>query len=219
MLTLAPPAPTPTRVSQTPPIRGILRPMTGEDPQDVDLILNAVGAGDRDAADQLMRMAYPELRRLAESYMKAERPDHTLDATGVVHEAFLRLLRMPGASWESRDHFFNAVAQAMRRLLIDHSRAHRAAKRGGDRSRVNLETIDLPITQHVSLDQAEMLNDLLDELANQDPVAAKTLQYREMLGMSVDDTAEALGVSATTVKSNRRFALSFLRARLESAAS
>src|SRR3982751_944341 len=107
-------------------------------PEDVTQILQDVSQGDKDAASRLMPLVYDELRRLAEHYLRQERPGHTLQATALVHEAYLKLIDQTRVSWQNRAHFFGVAAQVMRRILVDHARRHRASKRGGFQHKLSL---------------------------------------------------------------------------------
>lgn len=163
---------------------------------DVTRILDAIERGDPRAADELLPIVYEELRRLAARHMSKERPGHTLQATALVHEAYIRLLGPNGPKWDSRGHFFAAAAEAMRRILIDRARAGGAEKRGGDRRRVSLESADLTIDAV----PAEIidLDDALTRLAAEDPVKAQLVKLRFFGGLSLHDAARFLGISSTT---------------------
>jgi RNA polymerase sigma factor (TIGR02999 family) len=156
---------------------------------DVTHILSAVEQGDPHAAEQLLPLVYDELRKLAASQMACEKPGQTLDATGLVHEAYLRLVG--GQQFENRRHFFAAAAEAMRRILIDHARARATGKRGGDQRRVELG--GLPANQpDVDL---LALDDALTELEKHDESAAKLVKLRYFAGLSHQEAAAALGIT------------------------
>jgi RNA polymerase sigma factor (TIGR02999 family) len=155
-------------------------------------------AGDAQALDALMSVVYPELRRLAQRYLQRERSDHTLQSTGLVHEAYLRLVGQNAPQWENRAHFFGVAARLMRQILVDHARSHNAAKRGGGDCKVALdETIFLP--QKVNLDLVQ-LDDALKELAKLDERQSRIVELRFFAGLSIGDTSEVLGISRATVE-------------------
>jgi RNA polymerase sigma factor (TIGR02999 family) len=167
---------------------------------DVTRILSAIEQGDPSAAEQLLPLVYDELRKLAAQKLAQEKPGQTLQATALVHEAYLRLMDgapgAPGQHWNSRGHFFAAAAEAMRRILVDSARRQRSLKRGGRRQRVSLEeAISLcepPVDDLLALDEA------LTRLADEDPVKAELVKLRYFAGLSVEQTAEALGISRAT---------------------
>lgn len=185
---------------------------------DVTLLLESMQRGDSRAAEQLLPLVYTELRELAASYMNRERPGQTLDATGLVHEAFLRLVQPSdgSVSWNSRGHFFGAAAQAMRRILVERYRAKHAAKRGGDRQRVDFgaaadvatlrpgDDSDADGTDLVRLDVA------LDRLAGIDARKSEVVMLRYFAGLNNDQAAMALGVSEATVRREWTYAKAWL---------
>jgi RNA polymerase sigma factor (TIGR02999 family) len=156
-----------------------------------------------------MVRAYDELRRLARRYLSAERLDHTLQATALVHETYLRLSRGPAASWQGRRHFFNLAAREMRRVLIEHARGHGAARRGGAAKRVLLEEVAAPAA--VELDaNLVAVDDALNALAAVDRRKARVVELRFFGGMTIAETAELLGVSTVTVIREWRLAKAWL---------
>jgi RNA polymerase sigma-70 factor (ECF subfamily) len=161
-------------------------------------LLTKLKAGDRQAESELVPLIYGELRRLARGYMRRERPDHTLQATALVHEVYLRLMEEHPVDWQSRAHFFAVAAQLMRRILVDHARAHNAAKRGGDAPKVFLEE-NLILSEAKSGDMLS-LDEALARLAKLDPRQGRIVELRFFGGLSVEETAEVLGISARTVK-------------------
>ena len=181
-------------------------------------ILARLEAGETAAADELLPLVYGELRQLAAQYLRNERPDHTLQATALVHEAFLRLAGSAnGSSWESRGHFFSAAAEAMRRILVDSARAKSSKKRGGDWRRTNLD-----ILVNSDVDASDMLLDLdegLSQLASEDAVSAEVVKLRLFAGLSVTEAGQALGLSRTTAYENWTFARSWFAMRLDSGSS
>jgi RNA polymerase sigma factor (TIGR02999 family) len=154
--------------------------------------------GDQDALNKLMPLVYDELRRLARSYLRRERPDHTLQPTALIHEVYLRLVDHKNFRWQDRAHFFAVVAQSMRRVLIDHARGHSAAKRGGSELKISLdEAIGLPQARNLDL---VALDDALNALALVDQQQSRIVELRFFGGLSIEETAEVLGISAATVK-------------------
>jgi RNA polymerase sigma factor (TIGR02999 family) len=166
------------------------------------------GADRREALERLLPVVYGELRRLAKAQMRHERPDHTLQTTALVHEAYLRMLGAQNPPWNDRVHFFRAAAEAMRRILIEHARRRRRIKRGGDRVRVTLSGLKLGISEDP--DTILALDDALGRLDKRDPRAADVVRLRFFAGLSVEETAKALEVSARTVKREWSFARAWL---------
>jgi RNA polymerase sigma factor (TIGR02999 family) len=181
-------------------------------------ILSAIEQGDPSAAEQLLPLVYDELRKLAVQRMAEERADHTLQPTALVHEAYLRLVEgaQPHARWDSRGHFFAAAAEAMRRILVDAARARSARKRGGAWKRIDLNSVDL--AQRAAPDDLLELDDTLDKLARQDPVASQIVKLRFFAGLSIDQAAEMLGLSRTTAYERWTFARAWLYSELKSGA-
>jgi len=173
-------------------------------------------SGDPTALDDLLPRVYDELRALADAYMRRERAGHTLQPTALVHEAFLRLLRLPPGSVQNRIHFFALAAQAMRRILADHARRHRAAKRGGGAVRVPLELVEggapaAPAGDDVAADD---LDAALEDLAKLDERQARVVELRFFGGLSIEETAEVLAVSTATVKRDWLVARAWLHREL-----
>lgn len=169
---------------------------------DFTQILQAIDSGDAKAAAELLPLVYAELRNLAEHRMRAESPDHTLEATALVHEAYIRLVGKQDPGWQNRGHFFAAAAEAMRRILVDHARAKNADKRGGDWQRVSLaavapEALGAP-------DELLLLDETLSELAKQDPLCGKLVELRYFAGLTVDEAAATLGIYSATAYSTLR---------------
>lgn len=167
--------------------------------KDVTRILNAIEEGDTQAAEQLLPVVYDELRKLAAQRMKQEATGHTLQATALVHEAYMRLVGEHSGQdvqWDGRGHFFAAAAEAMRRILIDHARAKGAVKRGGGLQKLQLEPGDLTIENA----PAELLDldDALIKLAKEDPVKADLVKLRFFTGLTLDDAAAVLDISPAT---------------------
>lgn len=162
--------------------------------------------------ERLVPLLYDELRALARAHLGRERPDHSLQATALVHEAYLRLLGASQPPWNDRRHFFRAAAEAMRRILIEHARARGRIKRGGNRVRVELR--DAHLASEPDLDQLLALDDALRRLEEQDPRAADVVRLRYFAGLSVADTAKALDLSERTVKRDWALARAWLYAAL-----
>jgi RNA polymerase sigma factor (TIGR02999 family) len=163
-------------------------------------LILAIEAGDPHAADQLLPLVYDELRKLAATRLAHEKPGQTLQATALVHEAYLRLVGADGGqNWDGRGHFFAAAAEAMRRILVDQARKKARLKRGGDRQRVDAKEFDLPM---VSPDSANTdilaLDEALVRLAQVHPEKARLVQLRYFAGLTVDAAAEVLGISPAT---------------------
>jgi RNA polymerase sigma factor (TIGR02999 family) len=165
---------------------------------DVTQLLHDWSEGDKQAAEQLMPLVYDELRRLARGYLRRERPDHTLQPTALVNEAYLKLIDQRRVNWQNRHHFFGIAAQMMRRILVDHAREHATEKRGGSRCKLSLDAADIPSTgeraqELVALDEA------LQKLAEVFPRKGRVVELRFFGGFSVGETAGVLGVSDKTV--------------------
>jgi RNA polymerase sigma factor (TIGR02999 family) len=178
--------------------------MQGEPPVDVTRLLRAWGAGDQAALDQLTPVIYAELRRRAHSYMKNERPDHTLQTTALANEAWLRLVNVSTVDWKDRAHFFAIAAHMMRRILVDAARTRRREKRGGSAQRIDLDQIpDISARRDPEL---IAIDDALETLAGLDPRKAKVIELRFFGGLSVEETAEVLKVHEQTVLRDWRLA-------------
>jgi RNA polymerase sigma factor (TIGR02999 family) len=161
---------------------------------EVTRVLSAIEQGDPSAADQLLPLVYDELRRLATQKMAQETPGQTLQATALVHEAYLRLVDVESAQhWNSRGHFFAAAAEAMRRILVDNARHKQSKKRGGDRVRLDLDQLDAATSER--LDDVLDIDAALTELANADAQAAELVKLRYFAGLSIPQAAAALGIS------------------------
>jgi len=163
--------------------------------------------GNPQALEDLMPMVYAEMRRLAQSYLRRERSDHTLQSTALVHEAYLRLVDQ-NVSWQSRAHFFGIAAQMMRRILVDHARAHDAAKRGDGACRVTLDE-DLAVREQRDVDVIA-LDVALENLAKIDPQQSRIVELRFFGGLSIEDTSEVLKISPATVKRDWAMAKAWL---------
>jgi RNA polymerase sigma factor (TIGR02999 family) len=182
---------------------------------EVTRILNAIDQGDPHVADQLLPLVYDELRRLAAQKLAHEQPGQTLDATALVHEAYLRLIGTAAeSSWESRGHFFAAAAEAMRRILIENARRKRRPKHGGDRCRVALEEA---VAVAEPPDEMLALDDALRTFAQQEPVKAELVKLRFFAGLTLPQAAQVLGISVATAERYWIYARVWLYAELNEA--
>ncbi len=172
--------------------------MSGESPRDVTQLLIDWNNGSRQALDALLPQVYDELRRVAAGYLRRERPGLTLQGTALVHEAYLRLVDQTRVRWQNRAHFLGVAAQMIRRILVDHVRAKHAAKRGAGAMTLSLdESIEAAGPRDVDL---VSLDDALEELARFDPQQARIVELRYFTGLSIEETAEVIGISPATVK-------------------
>ncbi len=182
---------------------------------DVTRILSAIEQGDRSAAEQLLPVVYDELRRLAAQKMAREATGQTLQATALVHEAYVRLVDVEKAQhWDSRGHFFSAAAEAMRRILVENARRKRRAKRGGGHARVEFDEGELQTSP--SGDLVVAVDQSLDALAEQNAQAAELVKLRYFAGLTLAQAGEALGVSPRTADRLWSYAKAWLHAELES---
>jgi RNA polymerase sigma factor (TIGR02999 family) len=181
------------------------------DDHEITLLLGRWGAGDRQALDRLMPVVYSELKHLAAVYLNGERQGHTLQPTALVHEAYLRLVDQSLPNWQNRSHFFGVAAQLMRQILVDHARHHQAAKRDGGQRVPMSDTVAISqdrTTDLLALDEA------LIDLAQLDPRKAKIIELRFFAGLSVEETAMMLDVSAPTIHREAKMAETWLYCRL-----
>jgi RNA polymerase sigma factor (TIGR02999 family) len=180
---------------------------------EVTQILDAVAAGDQQAAAQLLPLVYAELRRLAAIRLNQETPDQTLQPTALVHEAYLRLV---GAAderrWNSRGHFFAAASEAMRRILVESARRKARVKHGGEMQRVDLEAADVPVRPPA--EEILALDDALTRLAGHDPDAARVVDLHFFAGLPIEEAAEALGISRATAYRQWSYARAWLRCEI-----
>ncbi|EMI42588.1 ECF-type sigma factor [Rhodopirellula sp. SWK7] len=182
---------------------------------EVTQILSAIDSGDRQAAGQLLPLVYDELRRLASQKMTREPAGHTIQPTALVHEAFLRLVGSEDLpSWDSRGHFFAAAAESMRRILIEAARRRKTEKRGGDRQRIDLSSNDV-VAYPEDSETLLALDDALKKLDAADHDLARLVELRYFTGLTIDQTAELLGISPRTVKRNWTYARAWLRREME----
>lgn len=197
-------------------VLGLSRPPDGGDHGEVTGWLRAWSDGDRDAFERVLPHVYDELHRMAARYLVGERSSITLQPTALVNELCLRLLGWDPVRWQNRQHFFGVSAQMMRRVLVDIARRRRADRRGGpDAIRVPLDEVDLPASEPG--DDVLAVDMALDQLAREDPRKAQVVELRFFGGLSVEETAEALGVSARTVHTEWAFARAWLYRTLTAA--
>jgi len=185
---------------------------------EVTRVLSAIEEGDPHAAEQLLPLVYQELRKLAAQKLAQEKPGQTLEATALVHEAYLRLVASGDASapraqhWDSRGHFFAAAAEAMRRILIDRAREKRSEKRGGTRKRLDIDAID--VATKATPDQLLAIDDALAKLTREDPAAARLVELRYFAGLTVEESGKALGISTATAYRHWNYARAWLHSEL-----
>lgn len=184
-------------------------------PKEVTKLLADWSHGDREALDKLMPLVYDELRRVASHYLRRERPGHTLQTTALVHDAYLRLVNQKDVRWENRAHFFSIAAEAMRRILVEHARSHRAAKRGGGECKLSLdEAVDWPQEQAIDL---VALDDALTSLTAIDSQKSRIVELRFFGGLTMEEIAQVLGVSLATVERGWHIAKLWLRREIAGA--
>lgn len=181
--------------------------------KDVTRLLEQLRAGDRNAVADLVPLLYDELRQLASKYLRRERPGHTLQATALVHEAYLRLVDQKDVGWQNRSHFFGVAAQQMRRILVDHARHRHAAKRGGSAPKVTLDEA-LVVSEQAAEDVLQ-LNELLSRLGERDEQQARVVELRVFGGLTVEEAAEALDISPATVKRDWAMAKAWLTREIQ----
>ena len=181
---------------------------------DVTRILNAIERGDTKATNELLPLVYEELRILAAQKLSHEPPGQTLQATALVHEAYLRLVGDEPQSWNSRGHFFAAAAEAMRRILVESARRKKRLKRGGDRQRVLLDDAALSLETRISPDELLDLDEALGRLARQDETKANLVKLRCFAGLTGEQAAKALGISSSTADEHWAYARAWLRLEL-----
>ena len=184
-----------------------------ESPGEVTLLLHELKLGNKDALGRLVPLVYRELRLLAAHYLQAERSGHTLQPTALVHELYLRLVEQDRADWKDRAHFLAVAAKLMRHILVDYARARGTAKRDGMATRIEIAGFELsgeePRTEEIlAVDEA------LDRLAELDPQQTRVVELRYFAGLTVEETAEAIGISARTVKRDWAMASAWLRNEL-----
>ena len=176
--------------------------------ENITELLVGSGQGDKDALDKLMPVVYDELRRQAARYLRREQAGHTLQTTALIHEAYVRLVDQRNVQWQNRAHFFGIAAQMMRRILVDHARGKRRAKRGGSDVKVSLADATIPVKERdldvVALDEA------LTRLAQIDEQQSRVVELRFFSGLTVEETAQVMGISPATVKRDWSMAKAWL---------
>jgi len=181
---------------------------------DLTRILTSIQEGDPQATEKLLPLVYEELRKLAACRMAQERPGQTLQATALVHEAYLRLVESESQQrWDNRGHFFAAAAEAMRRILVDNARRKMRPKHGGDQVRLDLD--DIQVSAGVDHEKLLQVHELLDELAAEDPVKAEVVKQKFFVGLNNADTAAVLGISEKTVNRHWRYAKAWLYGKIQ----
>ena len=180
--------------------------------QGITQLLERWSQGDEEALDQLMPLVYDELHRLAGAYLRSERREHTLQPTALVNEAYLKLVRQRNIQWQNRAQFFGVAAQLMRRILVDHARANSADKRGGDRVNVSLKNIGAFGTQPTT--DVLALHDVLNRLAEIDPDQSRIVELRFFGGLTIEEAAEVMQVSHSTVEREWKIAKAWLKREL-----
>lgn len=180
---------------------------------DITRILSAIDGGDPNASAQLLPLVYGELRKLAAQKLAGEKPGQTLEATGLVHEAYLRLVGADQAQpWNGRGHFFAAAAEAMRRILVENARRKKRIKHGGEMERVELDLITLPT--HMSSDELLSLDEALESLRQEDAVKAQLVTLRYFGGMTIEQASEVLNISRVTAHRYWTYARAWLHQRM-----
>ena len=190
-----------------------LLPLNENGTENITKLLLDLTNGNRAVVDDLLPLIYGELRSLAANYLRRERSDHTLQPTALVHEAYLRLVDQTQVNWQNRAHFFGMAAQMMRRILVDHARAHKAGKRGSDYQKLSLdENIDKAAERSAEL---IALDDALSELAEVDEMKSRIIELRYFGGLTVEETAEVLGVTPVTINRHWRMAKAWLFGKMK----
>jgi RNA polymerase sigma factor (TIGR02999 family) len=181
--------------------------------EDLSGLLNDWSNGDQDALNRLMPLVYEELHRLASRYLRHERVGHTLQTTALVHEAYLKLVDQKKANWQSRIQFFAAAAKVMRHVLVDYARSRKAAKRGGAYCRLSLD--EATVSSEEKDADLLSLNEALNHLSEIDPQQSRVVELRVFGGLTVEDTAQALGISPRTVKREWSMAKAWLHQQIK----
>lgn len=189
--------------------------MAAQSSEGITKLLTRWGEGDEDALDQLMPLVYNELHRLAGAYLRRERRDHTLQSTALVNEAYLKLIDQHPPRWQNRAQFFGIAAQIMRRILVDHARARHAAKRGGDQDRLYISLEHAGVGSNRPDADLLAVNEVLNRLAEVDPRQARLVELRFFGGLTIEETAEVMGISHATVEREWKMARAWLRRELD----
>lgn len=176
-------------------------------------MLRAWSTGSGEDADRLLALVYDELRKQAHSFLRRERPGHTLQTTALINETYIKLREQRNLEWESREHFFAICARLMRRILVDYAKARHRDKRGGHAVHVELDGLAIPARQLENIDVLA-LDDVLDRMAEMDPQQARIVELKFFSGFSIEEAAEVLGVSISTVKRDWRSAKAWLHLEL-----
>ncbi len=187
--------------------------MTTQTTKDVTRLLLDWSNGDREALGRLMPVVYEELRRLAARYLSRERPDHTLQPTALVHEAYLQLVDQRAVQWQGRAQFFGLAAQVMRNILVDHARSHRAVKRGSGARRLSLEEATVYSTERAA--DLIALDEAMQELAKLDRRKSHIIELRYFGGLDLEEIGEVLNISAATIRRDMRMAEAWLHRRMK----
>jgi RNA polymerase sigma-70 factor, ECF subfamily len=181
--------------------------------KDVTTLLGELSEGKREALDELMPLVYAELRRMARRYLRRERPDHTLQATALVNEAYVRLVGQREVDWQNREHFFGIAAQMMRRILVNHAEAKHAEKRGGHDRKVSLdEALEFFAQREIDLIE---LDDALERLSARDIVQSRIVELKFFMGLTIEEIAEVTKTSPATVKREWNMAKTWLYSQLK----
>jgi RNA polymerase sigma-70 factor (ECF subfamily) len=192
------------------------------EPTDVTILLSELEKGNQEAASKLVPLVYDELRRIADHYMHLERQDHTLQATALVHEAYIKLVELPSRHFQNRTHFFAIAAKVMRHLLVDYARRRNAEKRSGAHKIVplddvfNISGLLVPTEEGTQPEELLRLDNALEKLAELDPRQVRIVELRFFGGMTVEETADIVGISPRQVKREWSFARAWLHGELES---
>jgi RNA polymerase sigma-70 factor, ECF subfamily len=173
----------------------------------------ATGSGNSEKTNQLVQLLYGELRRLAASYLRRESSGHTLQPTALVNEAYLRLVQQDDGQWKDRNHFFSIAAQMMRRVLVDHARRSQAVKRGGPLPKLSLDQAIVYSRENAG--ELLLLDELMERLSEADPQQARVVELRVFGGLTVDEAAQVLGVSAPTIKRDWAMAKAWLAREMD----
>jgi RNA polymerase sigma-70 factor, ECF subfamily len=185
-----------------------LEEVVDSSPADVTSLLNQLADGDQEAAARLVPLVYDELRRIAAARLRRERPDHTLQATALVHEAYMKLADQRDAKWQNRAQFFGVASQVMRRILVDYARGQKRLRRGGKEQKVSLD--DAVLVSPDRTDELLAVNESLSKLEKLDPRQGRIVELRYFAGLTIDEIAEVVGVAGKTVQRELNVAKAWL---------